>query len=152
VTTNRESWDDFKRRLSGRTEEICGVVVPVPTDVPWNFETRLADLQDSSEQKDIEELVAMLFGDDVFDQWVENGMGKVEMMTVLTWGMAQGNGKDITFSQAYDLCTSDDPGKALNQNRATRRAASKPRSATTGARSKRTSAASTGSARKTSRA
>ncbi|MFI1942062.1 hypothetical protein ACH44C_33630 [Streptomyces purpureus] len=145
-----QSWEDFKReQFGGRTEEICGVTVRVPTDVPYGFDERLQELSDSSAPEDVAELIGALFGPGALDQWVENGIGQMELMTVLTWGMAQASGQDLTFSEAYEALTSDDPGKALvpAPNRAARRASS----ASTGGRSKRTSSASTASTRTRSR-
>ncbi|MFB7029676.1 MULTISPECIES: hypothetical protein [unclassified Streptomyces] len=152
MTASSSSWDDFKTRVWGdRTEVIEGVTITVPTDLPFGFEDRLADLSSSSAREDVEELTAALFGPDVLDQWIDAGMGTMGLMTVLTWGMAQGGGqKDFTFEDAYAAITSDDPGKALApqpRNRAERRASS----AGTGGRSRRTSAANTASTRKASR-
>ncbi|HEY9368941.1 hypothetical protein [Streptomyces sp.] len=153
--TAHQSWEDFKREaFGGRTETICGVTVPVPSDLPMALEEIAGGLSAESTEDEFAEVVALLYGEGVFEQWRAAGMGAVELMTALMWGMAQGSGNDISFMQAYEAVTSDDPGKALgqNQNRAARRAASKPRSATTGGRSKRTSSASTASTRTRSRA
>lgn len=155
--TNSQSWEDFKREVFGsRTETIAGVTVRVPTDMPLGLQDRataLGDLDESARVEEFQELVDTLFGPDVFDQWVEAGMGQVELLTALTWGMAQASGRDMSFSEAYELVTSDDPGKALAQpNRASRRAASKPRSASTGGQSKRTSSGNTASTRRRSAA
>ena len=154
-----QSWDDFWAEVSGGcTEVIRGVEVRVPTDMPLGYEDRLArrgDLGEHSKVEEFESLVAPLFGEGVFPQWVEAGMGTVEFLTVITWGMAQAAGRDLSFDEAYEIATSDDPGKAAGANRATRRAAMKTassgRSASTGGPSRRTSPASTTSARRTSR-
>lgn len=150
MTAARSSWDDFKREVFGdRTEVIEGVEVRVPTDLPFGVSARLADLSESSAQEDFEELVIALFGPDVFAQWADAGMGYVGLMTVLTWGMAQAAGNDVSFQEAYAAIVSGDPGKVMSPqpNRAARR---RP-SASTGGPSKRTSRASTGSKRATSR-
>jgi hypothetical protein len=152
-----QSWDAFKREhLERETVDVEGVAVPVPADLPFGFKHRAEQLSASSSEDDVAELVGMLFGPDIYDQLVDAGLGAMGFLTLLMWGMAQGSGRDLSFSEAYEIVTSDDPGKAavraIPQNRAARRAASKPRSTSTGARSSRTSAASTGSARKTSRA
>ncbi|WP_228974944.1 hypothetical protein [Streptomyces sp. DH12] len=154
--TNRQSWEDFKREVfHHETVEIAGVEVPVPVDMPLGYEERAAALGDLGEDGRLEDfatLVEPLFGPDAFGQWVEAGMGQVELLTAITWGMAKASGRDISFSDAYAIVTSDDPGKALGQNRAARRAASKPRSVSTGGPSKRTSSGSTGSTRRRSAA
>lgn len=150
-TTGSPSWDAFWAEVSGAHQEtIRGVTVDVPRDVPFGFEERLQELSASSAQEDVEELVTTLFGPDVFAAWADAGMGYRELLTVLTWGMAQASGTDMSFAEAYEaISKADDEGKApTSPNRAARRSQSKP----TGGPSKRTSAASTGSARKTSRA
>ena len=146
TTTGSQSWDAFWAEVSGaRTEVIRGVEVPVPTDVPFGFENRLQELSSSSAPEDVEELVSALFGESVFEQWADAGMGYHELLTVLTWGMAQAAGNDLTFSEAYELIQKETAGegKAPSPNRAARRAQSKP----TGGPSKRTSRASTASTR-----
>ncbi|MFE7273044.1 hypothetical protein [Streptomyces sp. NPDC057623] len=153
-----ESWDAFWAEVSGgRTEVIRGVEVTVPTDFPLGFEAQLRELKglgEDSQVEEFEQLVSPLFGEGVFGQWVEAGMGATEFVTVITWGFAQAKGQDISFREAYEIATSAGLGKAGGANRATRRAAKKTatssRSATGGGRSKPTSRASTGSARKTS--
>ncbi|TXS22614.1 hypothetical protein EAO71_24235 [Streptomyces sp. ms191] len=150
-----QSWEDFKREaFGGRTETIGGVTVRVPTDMPLVLEDLAGNLSAESRAEDFDEVVTLLYGDGVFQQWVAAGMGAAELMTALMWGMVQATGRDITFMEAYDLVMSDDPGKALAMpaNRAARRAASKKPSASTGGPSKRTSSASTASARTRSRA
>jgi len=148
-----ESWDAFwAQALGGRTEVIRGVEVPVPNDMPLAMEKRIEELSESEAEEDLRELIAMLFGADVLGAWVENGMGVLEFQTVLAWGMAQAGGRDMSFAEALELVRSEGkrPGPQ-GPNRATRRSASAKASASGGGRSKRTSSASTGSARKTSR-
>jgi hypothetical protein len=157
-TTGHESWDAFWAEASGgRTTVIRGVEVPVPTDVPLAMEQRIEELQDSESKEDLAELLAMLFGQDVLDQWMDAGMGMLELQTVMAWAMAQAGGRDISFTEALELVRSGEAGKLpgpKGPNRAARRATGAPakRSAAGGGRSKRTSSASTGSARRTSRA
>ncbi|MFD8027811.1 hypothetical protein ACFV3F_03475 [Streptomyces sp. NPDC059717] len=150
-----QSWDDFWAEVSSaRTEVIRGIEVRVPTDLPLAVEQRVEDLRDSESMEDIGELLEMLFGVSL-DEWRKAGMGLRELQTVLTWGMAQAAGTDMSFAEAYEaVVKGDNGGKPVappGANRATRRAASGAPSASTGGRSKRTSSASTGSARKTSR-
>jgi len=155
--TAHESWDAFWQEASGgRTEVIRGVEVQVPTDMPLVMEKRIEELSDSEAEEDLAELIAMLFGEDVLGAWIENGMGAREFQTVLTWGMAQAGGRDISFGEALELVRSGGgEGKTLGPkgpNRAARRSAPAKRSAAGGGQSRRTSSGSTGSARKTSRA
>ncbi|MFH9013963.1 hypothetical protein ACH4C6_21610 [Streptomyces sp. NPDC017943] len=154
---DHETWDAFWSEVSdGRTETIRGVQVRVPSDVPLAMERRLEELSDSQDEKDVAELIALLFGADVMDQWIEAGMGALEFQTVLTWGMAQAGGTDLTFAEALDLVRKGaGEGKTVGPkgpNRAARRAAPAKRSAAGGGRSSATSRGSTTSARRTSRA
>lgn len=151
-----QSWDEFWAEVSiGRTEVIRGVKVAVPTDLPLAVEKRIEELRESEAEEDIAELLRLLFGADVLEEWRDAGMGLRELQTVLTWGIGQAAGKDISFAEAYELVLAGDgegkPRAPQGANRATRRAASRKPSASTGGRSKRTTSGSTGSARKTSR-
>lgn len=147
------AWDAFWAEVQGegRTETIRGVTVPVPSDLPLGFKARMDQLRDSDRDEDVQELVGMVFGPGVLDQWITAGMGMREFQTVLTWGMSCGGGNPITFREAYELVAGAE-GKSPGPSRATRRAATKKPSSPTGGASKRTSSASTSSGRKASRA
>lgn len=154
MADTNEAWGEFWAEVAGgpeRTETIRGITVTVPKDLPIAVEHRIEVLSESDKYDDMAELVALLFGVDALDQWRDTGMGMLELQTILTWGMAQASGTDITFRQAYDAVTGADgegkPAAPKGANRAARRA----QSASTGGRSRPTSSASTGSARKTSR-
>lgn len=157
-TSGAESFDAFWAEVarSGRTTVIRGVQVPVPTDLPLAVEQRISDLRESSAEEDVAELLAMLFGGDVLDQWRDAGMGLIELQTVMTWALAQASGQDMAFAEALELVRSGGgegkPPAPAGPNRAARRATPRKPSARTGGRSKRTSSASTGSVRKTSAA
>jgi hypothetical protein len=153
--SEHESWDQFWSEVTAkaRTEVIRGVEVRVPTDIPLAVERRMEELSDSSALEDVADLVSRIFGADVLEQWIDAGMGSTEFKTVVAWGMAQGDGQDISFREAYERVRAADEGKApAAPNRAARRAASKTPSAATGGPSKRTSSASTASTHKVSRA
>lgn len=146
-----QSWDAFWAEVSTqRTTEIRGVTVPVPGDMPMRLRRRIEELQDSEDEEHVAELVALLFGRDVYGTWEDAGLGAFEFQVILTWGIAQATGReDFSFAQALEAVRSGEEGKALAAppNRAARRS----QSAATGGRSKPTTRASTGSARKTSR-
>lgn len=156
-TAANDSFDAFwaAQAKKGRTTVIRGVTVPIPADLPLAFELRADELQESTAEADIRELLTLLFGTDHFDEWRSKGMGLMELKTVLAWGAAQGSGRDVTFAEALEAVKAgeDGEGKAPSgQNRAARRAAPTASSKSTGGRSARTSGASTGSARTGSRA
>ncbi|MEH0650661.1 hypothetical protein QA995_14770 [Streptomyces scabiei] len=146
-----QSWDDFWAEVSrGRTETIRGVEVQVPTDMPLIVEQRVEELQNSGRLEDIQELLGLLFGSDVLDQWLQAGMGLREFQVIITWGLAHASGRELTFQEALDLVQQGaGAGKQLapkGPNRAARRS----QSAAGGGRSKRTSSASTATSRKRS--
>ncbi|NRQ35981.1 hypothetical protein HII36_29725 [Nonomuraea sp. NN258] len=156
-----ESWDAFwdetlraeaAERGQQPTEVIRGVTVRVPQDLPLSFEFKAKKLKNSDSEQDFAALLANLFGTDVLDAWVSNGMGGKEFKVVLAWGLSHGKGKPITFREAYDsvmAAESDDADDAEDEGKDSpqRNAAS----GSTGARSRRTSTASTGSSRRASR-
>jgi hypothetical protein len=152
------SWDAFWAEVNAGdapTETIRGVTVRVPSDLPLGFQQRMNELRDSSRDEDVRELVALVFGPGVLDQWIAADMGSREFKVVLAWGIANGGGKPTSFREAFELVTAAEAeGKApsAQPNRAARRAATNSPSSATGRTSKRTSSASTGTARKTSRA
>ncbi|WP_327169568.1 hypothetical protein [Streptomyces subrutilus] len=145
-----ESWDAYWASVSRpKVTTIRGVEVAIPTDMPMLVEQRMEELGDSEDLKDIGELVGMVFGRDCLEQWRDAEMGLLEFQVVLTWGMANARGREISFQEAYELTRQGvEEGKAPPPNRAARRAPS----AATGGRSKRISSASTSSTTKRSRA
>lgn len=150
-------WDAFwaEVQAKGATEVIRGVEVVVPTDLPLSFQMRMNALKDSDRDEDVRELVGLIFGAGVLDQWVDADMGAQELKVVLAWGVANGGGKPVTFREAYDMVMeAEAAGKAPSPqpNRATRRAASTGRSSASGGALKPTSRANTASTRKVSRA
>lgn len=150
------SYEAFLAEAFGTgTETIRGVEVRIPTDVPLAMEQRLKDLHDSESEEDLRELIALLFGDDVLGRWIDAGMGSLEFKTVLAWGMAHAAGTKVSFMEAFELVRAEEAGEGKapsGANRQARRAASRKPSASIGGRSARTSAASTASRRKNSRA
>lgn len=147
-----QSWDDFWAEVGAQAETtvIAGVEVKVPTEMTLRFEKRLTALSDSGDEDDIRSLVKDLFGADAYDQWVDNGMTPDGFQAAFAWGMARSKGKEISFREAYDMVVERQANPPQAANRATRRAASKPRSSSTGATSKRTSAPTTASRRRPS--
>lgn len=137
-----QSWDDFWAEVvpTRRTENIRGVEVDVPADLPLKFTRELEQLVESQRDEDIQYLVSVLFGEDILDAWTENGMTGPEFQTVLAWGVAQGQGRDVSFREAYEAVRTG--GKSLAPP------ASQTKSGGTGARSRRTSGGSTTSRRK----
>ena len=147
------SYEAFLAEAFGSdTETIRGVEVRTPTDVPLAMEQRLKDLHDSEAEEDLRELIALLFGDDVLGRWIDAGMGALEFKSVLAWGMAHAAGTKVSFMEAFEMVRAEEAGQGKAPNRQARRAASKQPSKSTGGRSARTSAVSTASRRKNSRA
>lgn len=155
VETDHQSWDQFWQEIGGaaRTETVRGVTITVPTDLPLSIQARLDAAIEDEEQ--VQSLAADLFGPGKLDELIAAGVGAQEFVTLVAWAIAQVERPDLTFREAWEQVQAQReraragnlPGPA---NRAARRA-STTRSATGGGPSKRTTAASTGSARKTSR-
>ncbi|MEU9606150.1 hypothetical protein [Streptomyces sp. NPDC048057] len=153
--TEPTSFDAWWTEVHGaRTTEVCGLTVKVPSDLPYGFNKRFEELQDSDSDEDAAELVALLFGEEAASAWLDgpDRIGTRQLFTILGWGMAQAQGEDVSYQEAYDAVMEQVVGKAPEPNRAERRAAAQKRpSRSTGGRSKPTSSGSTTSARKTSR-
>lgn len=147
-----QAWDEFWAEVqpAQRTQVICGVEVLVPTDMPLNLMHRLEELQSSESEDDLHELVALLFGEGALADWQDAGMTFGQFQVALAWGVAHAQGQDLSFREVYERVQAAEQGKAPAPNRAARRAAARPRSASTGGRSKPTSRANTGSARRRS--
>ncbi|MEU3162895.1 hypothetical protein [Streptosporangium sp. NPDC006930] len=150
-----QSWDSFWSEIQAEeatergeqaTEVIRGVTVAIPHDLPLRFDRRLEQLSGSSTGESVKTLVADLFGDDVLEQWINAGMTQLEFRVVLMWGIAHGRGKPFSFREAYDIVREQNQGKAKPDSTPT-----SSKSAGSGGRSKRTSAANTGSRQARSR-
>ena len=148
------SFDDFwaeveRAELAERgalpTVDICGVTVTVPHDNPLRVELGARAKADSTAMEDVQQLVGDLFGTDVLDHWITAGMTNRQFRTVLLWGLANGNGKEMSFAQAYEFVKDGELGKAS-------RTTLNSRSDVTGGPSRPTSTASTGSGLATSAA
>jgi hypothetical protein len=149
MTEEHQSWDAFWAEVQGsaETEVIAGVTVRVPVDVSMDFEQRLKRFQDSDREEDVAQLVNELFGEDVYEQWLEGGMTARGFLTALGWGIARAKGHDLSFREAYELMQRAE-GNPQAPNREQRRAAQNGRSGAGGGQSKRTSSGSTGSRRR----
>lgn len=152
-------WSGYRIQQQTPTKVILGVVVPIPDDIPLAFESTFKELEKSEDIEDIKHLLGLLFGQAVIDAWFKNGLTVKMLQILLAWGMSCAMGKNIEFAEAVTLVEKAEADKAADEgkapaatNRAARRASSKTAvSGAGGAVSSRTSRASTGSSRKTSR-
>jgi ribosomal protein S6E (S10) len=148
-----DDFDAYWAEINSRkTETIRGVTIRIPADIPMVIEQRMADLQESSTEEDIAELLSLLFGvgPDAFETWKNAGMGAMEFQVLVIWGMSHTDGNPMTVGEAHEhVVKALAEGKAQSQpNRAERRASS----ASTGGPSKPRSGRPTASTRKASRA
>ncbi|MFB4294791.1 hypothetical protein ACBI99_44680 [Nonomuraea sp. ATR24] len=158
-----ESWDAFWDEVLrvSPTVTIRGTRVRRPADLPISFDERLARASNGNDEQTFRMLLGELFGTDVLDTWVAAGMGSREFKTVLTWGVACGRGRPISFREAYERIeareAADREATALGKapegpEDSESSTPTSEESAGTGRSSRRTSAASTSSSRKRSRA
>lgn len=119
-------WRDHRARTTHQTARILGVDVPVPSELPMAITDAAEQLVDSTDPADIERVVGMLFGADIYTQWKANGLTTGMLQILVTWGMANAAGQATTFEQAAELAEqAEHAGKArLAANRAARRASS----------------------------
>lgn len=146
---------------------IRGVEVPIPMDIPLALAAQMQGATEADEEQN-KKILAELYGPEIIESWIREGMGTREFFVVLTWSFVRGSGGKITFAEAVTradevLATmaaaedGGDQGKAPAKGKAKPKAKAGPnratrRSAAAGASSSPTSAASTGSRRKTSAA
>jgi hypothetical protein len=102
-----QDWDAFwtAQQAQAKPARIRGVVVRPPMDMPLSLLKVVEQVQGSSDERSHKDLLARIFGRDVFDTWESNGMGLREMQIVLCWGGAHMRGQVVTFEEAMDLFT-----------------------------------------------
>lgn len=133
---------------------VYGAEVEIPRDMPLILERKVRQLDSgTATDKDIVEIVAMLFGDDLFDFWCDRGMTDRQFQLIVTWGLANARRNPgveaVTFAEAKAIMDrANEPSDPTN--RAERRAAARQRGNGTGSSSRRTSSGSTASRRKSS--
>jgi hypothetical protein len=98
-------WDAFWSAQSEKVKpaRIRGVVVKPPVDMPLSVVRKLDSVMGSTDEAEHKELLAVIFGADVFDTWETNGMGLREMQVVLAWAGAHMRGESVTFEEALAL-------------------------------------------------
>ncbi len=159
-----EAFWKAKRRKGSQLRKVFGADVVLPPSLPLQFEVEARKVQTSKDPEDTKRMVGILFGADAMDIWTAAGMDLDQFAVLLMWGTANTRkAGSMTLDDAYQAylkgteegaadgdSSGDDPagptplrtatGKA---GRTTARKPSGARSSATGARSKRTSAAST---------
>ncbi|HET8641466.1 MAG TPA: hypothetical protein VFM37_05985 [Pseudonocardiaceae bacterium] len=101
---------------------VVGAEITVPNDLPLDVERRAEQLGDSDDPDDVRELLTMLFGDDVLERWVANGMTIRQFQFMLAWAFARGSGRRVTFAEFWPEFEALEAGGG-KANRAQRRAA-----------------------------
>lgn len=100
-------YDDFDAFWASRTQvrpaRIRGEIVTPPTDVPLAMLDELAEVENSEKPEDVKRMLARIFGGEVFDKWVDAGMGLEEFQVVLAWAGAHMRGTPCTFAEAVEL-------------------------------------------------
>lgn len=119
-------WRDHRARATQQTVRILGVDVPVPSELPMAITDAAEQITESNDPADLERVVAMLFGSDVYAQWKANGLTTGMLSVLVTWGMSNAVGQACTFEEAAELAQkAEEAGKVrLAANRAARRASS----------------------------
>ncbi|MGH3862504.1 hypothetical protein [Actinokineospora sp.] len=140
-------WAEQRAQIKPRMARIRGVLVTVPTSLPLHVNELVHEMQHSKDPDDVAEVVSALFGEDTYDAWVDARMGADEFRVVLAWGMANGNGKAMTFAETTAMIEEAE----RSQGKARAAASSGTRgSGAGGGSSSRTSGASTASQRRRS--
>ncbi|EFC80252.1 hypothetical protein [Parafrankia sp. EUN1f] len=139
-------WAEHGVEPEVRRARILGVEVEVPTDLPLEVEAIVQRDAGQLTSDDVDRVVTLIFGADVFEQWIDAGITSNQFPVICAWGMANGAGRRVTFAEAAELVAEQNAARPTN--RAERRAANSPRGSASGRSSSRTSRASTTSARR----
>lgn len=125
-------WAEQAAARKPRMARICGVVVPVPTSMPLYVEQMVAEMQHSTRLSDLAEVITALFGEGIYEQWVDAGIDSAQLRVVLSWGAANANGRAMSFPEAAEMIAQAEAEQAQGKaqaptNRAHRRASSRTR-------------------------
>lgn len=141
-------WRQQRAKTTAEVKHILGVDVPVPTELPMAVVDRAEYLQTSQDPREVERVVEMIFGPDVYATWKDHGITVPMLEVLVTWGITNGTGRRVTFEEAAEISEQAKvaAGKAESPNGPVP-VRGLP-SVGTGALSSRTSAESTGSAQR----
>lgn len=84
--------DDFKVKAFGKEYSIPS---DIPFDLVLNMQRKQKDGKGEMDEENVQELAGMIFGKEVFDEWIENKIGltgvMVMMERVISMYMAKAN-------------------------------------------------------------
>ncbi|MCO1575032.1 hypothetical protein M8C13_04565 [Crossiella sp. SN42] len=125
------------REVPQAVVHILGVDVVVPTELPLRVQVLAEQLAGEDTPTALRQMLEALFGEDVFDTWVDNGLTTEKFATLLMWGMANAQRVDktipVSFAEAAQMVADAEAKQAEGKapagpsNRAARRAGSKTR-------------------------
>lgn len=157
AATGTEDFDAFWSSVEHepvRLDNVFGVDIVLEPGLPLKFQVVSERLKDEQSEQALHEIIAIVFGEGTLDTWTERGVTHEQLMVLLMWGIANRKtpgSMSLARARELHLQHTADQGKA-EAPAPTRATTSGAASASTGSRSKRTSAASTASRRRTSRA
>jgi len=118
----RES-EDFNAFWSSRTRKgktlrnVHGIDLTLPSSLPLAFEVEARRLQNDRSNEAVHHLFGLLYGKGALAALIANGLDVEGLGVLLMWGAANGNGQDMTLSQATaqfeEMKAKQAAGKAL---------------------------------------
>lgn len=138
-------WEKHGTQVEVRRARICGVNVEVPSDLPLEVEVILQRNSGQLQNRDLDRVIDLIFGEDVLSLWIANGMTRSQFPIVCAWALANAEGRRITFEEAAEKVRES---QLRPTNRAERRAANRPGGSASGRSSSPTSRGSTASRRR----
>jgi len=93
-------WSNQKIKEQERVKILGGWVV-VPTDIPLAIEQKAQNTKvgDPSATK---ELLAALYGDGTYDEWVSRGLTLRQLTVIMAWSMLRIQGNKLTFAEVAE--------------------------------------------------
>ena len=102
--TGTEDFDQFwsARDRKRPTTNIMGRRVELPPALPLRFEMEARRAANSKDERDVQRLVGILFGEDALDHWREAGMDLEQFMVLLAWAPRVIAGQPITLAEVAE--------------------------------------------------
>lgn len=92
-------WAQQKRPRVG-LRNVFGVDVVLPPALPLSFEIEAYQLQQADSDEATRRMVAILFGEDALNTWIEGGMDPEQLGVLLLWGAQNADGNRMTLAEA----------------------------------------------------
>jgi|ERR1700741_5467920 len=92
-------WEQYSAKSPRKKVRVLGQLISLPFDIPLSLERRMS-VTNMADKEALGQLLAEIYGEDVLDAWVDNGMGTKQMALLVSWTLLRVQGSDITLQDA----------------------------------------------------